>query len=77
MKCIRYISLSRRLGIALNALFHRLSYKTEEKYWKHLTDLLVKKNTEYGDYLKSFDREKIISKIRTEKEVETKLEKNI
>ena len=62
---------------ALNALFHRLSYKTEEKYWKHLTDLLVKKNPDYGDYLKSFDRDKIIAKIRTEKEVETKLEKNI
>lgn len=62
---------------ALNALFHRLSYKTEEKYWKHLTDLLIEKNPDFANFLKGFDREKLISQIRTEKEVEDKLEQNI
>ena len=62
---------------ALNALFHRQAYSTKEKYWKHLTNLLVKKNPDYGDFLKGFDREEIIAKIRTEKEFEERLEKNI
>ncbi|ADZ09790.1 Tetratricopeptide TPR_2 repeat-containing protein [Methanobacterium lacus] len=62
---------------ALNALFHRLSYKTEEKYWKHLTDLLIDKNPDFANFMKGFDREKLISQIRTEKEVEDKLEQNI
>lgn len=62
---------------ALNALFHRKVYRTDEQYWRYLIDLIVKKNPDYEDFLKDFDRNKIIAKIGTEKKLEDKLEENI
>ncbi|AEG17733.1 PDDEXK nuclease domain-containing protein [Methanobacterium paludis] len=62
---------------ALGVLFHKKAYLTKEKYWKRLMDLLTKKNPEFTEFMKTFDRKKVIAQITTEKELEDNLEKNI
>ena len=62
---------------ALNALFRRAAYRTEKRHWERLESLLKEKNQDYNNYLKTFEPKKIIGILKTEKEVEDKLEARI
>jgi tetratricopeptide (TPR) repeat protein len=62
---------------ALGAKFHRKVYKTKDMYWKHLIELLMKKNPDFAEFWNTFDREKVIAKIKTEKEFEDNLKEKI
>lgn len=57
--------------------FQRSVYKTDEKHWKIVNDILSKKNKEYANFLKTFKSGEIVKDILTEKDFENELAKNI
>lgn len=62
---------------ALGALFRMMAYRTEERHWNRLNDLLKVKNSRYEDFLNIFKPQKVIANIKSEKEVEDKLVENL
>lgn len=62
---------------AKNANFNRSVYKTEPRHWKRLMELLKAKNPDFKQFLDTFNPQKEIELILTEKEFEDKLAKKL
>lgn len=62
---------------ALRKRFQGIAFRTDERYWKRLEELLIEKNPEYKEFLKRFKPKEVINKIISEKELEDKLFKKI
>ncbi|BDZ68757.1 endonuclease NucS domain-containing protein [Methanobacterium ferruginis] len=62
---------------ALRKRFQGIAFKTEERHWKRLQELLEEKNLAYKDFLKSFKPKEVIEVDISEKLVEEELSKNL
>lgn len=62
---------------ALRIRFQGIAFRTEERHWKRLEELLKEKNPEYKDFLKGFKPKKVKEIADSEKWVEDKLFENL
>lgn len=62
---------------ALRGRFQGIVFKTDERHWNRLQDLLIERNPEYKEFLNSFKPKEVIETFISEKMVEGKLSKNL
>lgn len=62
---------------ALRKRFQGIAFKTEERHWKRLQELLSERNPDYKEFLNSFKPKEVIETYISEKKVEEKLSKNL
>lgn len=62
---------------ALRGRFQGIVFKTEERHWKRLQELLSLRNPEYKEFLKTFKPKEVVETAISEKLVEDKLSENL
>lgn len=62
---------------ALRIRFQGIAFRTDERHWKRLQELLEEKNPEYKEFLKGFKPKEVLEIADSEKWVEDKLFENL